>query len=140
MKITFSPSVTPAASQLVAHVCHTGILPAGLEAVLTEPDEPSAAQHTGLSGNVGVAIMKNHLAGKQTFDHPADVAPVETGAQALVAHAAAGGEGHFAVLEVKARLREKLAVAGVIIMQMGDDHIFDRGRIDPERGQQIHRG
>ena len=50
MKISFAPAVTPAASQLVAHVCHTGALPAGLEPVLTEAAR--AARFEGKGGQL----------------------------------------------------------------------------------------
>jgi len=50
MKITFIPNATHSASQLVAHVCHTGALPAGLEAVLTEGAK--AARFEGKGGQL----------------------------------------------------------------------------------------
>ena len=50
MKITFIPNATNSASQLVAYACHTGTLPAGLEAVLSEGAK--AARFEGKAGQL----------------------------------------------------------------------------------------
>ena len=50
-----------------------------------------------------------------------------------MAHVAAGGIGHLAVLEVEGRARKDLEVADVVVVQMGDDHVLDLAGIDPDR-------
>ena len=42
-----------------------------------------------------------------------------------VAHAAPGRVAHLAVLQMKPRVGETIEIAGVVVMQMGDDDVLD---------------
>ena len=59
------------------------------------------------------------------------------GPQRSVAHAAPGHKRHLVVLQVKARVREERAVAGVVVMQMRDDDVLDRIVTNPKRLQAV---
>ena len=50
---------------------------------------------------------------------------LERSAQVWVAHAAAGDVFHFNGLQMVARLREKVVISGMVIVQMANDHAFD---------------
>src|SRR6185436_7767113 len=50
-----------------------------------------------------------------------------------VAHAAAGGEFHFLVLQVIAGIGEQRDVAGMVVMHVGDDNVADLAGLESER-------
>ena len=54
-----------------------------------------------------------------------------------MAHAAAGGVGHLGILEVIARIREQVVIAGVIPMHVGRDHMIDMIGLDAERFEPV---
>ena len=57
-----------------------------------------------------------------------------------MAHAAPGGVGHFAVLQMIPRLRKQIVIAAMVVMQMADDDVLDRLRRDAERRKPVtHR-
>ena len=60
-------------------------------------------------------------------------------AQRAEAHAAPGGVAHLAVLQMKSRIGKAIEIAGVIVMQMGDDDVPDVVGLDPEARQRIDR-
>jgi len=80
-------------------------------------------------------------AGGEDFAHRRHhVLDLEWQPQRLMAHAAPGGIGHFAILQVVARLREQLVIAAMVVMQMADDDSLDRLWRDAERNQPLaHR-
>ena len=47
-------------------------------------------------------------------------------------HAGTGREPHLAFLHVKACVREKIVIAGVIVMHVRGDHVFDRVEFDSD--------
>ena len=59
--------------------------------------------------------------------------------QHAVAHAAPGRVAHLAVLQMKPRVGEAIEIAGVVVMQMGDDDVLDRVGLDAEIRQRIDR-
>src|SRR6201996_8103687 len=59
--------------------------------------------------------------------------------QQPVAHAAAGRIGHFALLQVKARIGKAVEIAGMVVMQMRDDDILDSVGPNAEPLQRIDR-
>ena len=59
--------------------------------------------------------------------------------QHAVAHAAAGGIAHLALLEMKPCGRKAIEIAGVVVMQMGNDNILDAVGLDPETIQRVNR-
>ena len=60
-------------------------------------------------------------------------------AQHAVAHAAPGRVAHLAVLQMEACVREAVEIAGVVVMQMGDDDVADSDGLDTEALKRIHR-
>ena len=61
-----------------------------------------------------VAAVEHHALLIDGADHVTDVLDLVGGAHESVAHCAAGGEGHLAVLQVEAGVRELVQVAGVV--------------------------
>src|ERR1700733_14922749 len=59
--------------------------------------------------------------------------------QAAETHAAPGGEAHLAILQMKARVRKQIEIAGVVVVQMGNDDIPDGVGANAEARQRIHR-
>jgi hypothetical protein len=59
--------------------------------------------------------------------------------QARITHVAPGGIGQFTLLQMKSRFWEAVEIADMVVMQMGEDDIFNRIRIDAERGERLHR-
>jgi len=79
------------------------------------------------------AVVEVDAIGEHLVHHRMHVVLAEWNAQHMVAHAAAGGVGHFGVLHVIARVREQVVIAGVVPMQMRRDHVVDVIRLDAER-------
>ena len=50
-----------------------------------------------------------------------------------MAHAAPGRIPHLDVLQMIARARKQLVVAGMVVVQVRDDDVLDRFRVDPDR-------
>src|SRR5262245_42591241 len=71
------------------------------------------------------AIVKCDAIGKYLAYHCQHVAFAERDSQHLVAHAATAGVGHFGILNVIARIRKQVVVAGVIPMHVGGDDVID---------------
>jgi len=59
--------------------------------------------------------------------------------QHAVTHAAPGGVAHLAILQMKPRIGKAVEIAGVIVMQMGDDHVLDVVGVDAKACQRIDR-
>ena len=71
--------------------------------------------------------------------HQRDVLDREWMSQQSVAHAAARGVSHLALLEMEARIREAVEIAGVIVMQMRHDNVANARRGDTKTLQRIDR-
>src|ERR1700722_13643510 len=56
-----------------------------------------------------------------------------------VAHVASGRVGQFPLLEMKPRLRKTVEIADMVVMQMGEDDVFNFIRVDAEGGQPLDR-
>ena len=85
------------------------------------------------------AVVKGGAAGEHFAHHRNDVLNLERRTHCLVAHAAAGGVGHLAVLQVIARLRKQIVIAAMVVMQVTDDDALYR-LSDTERCEPIaHR-
>ena len=70
---------------------------------------------------------------------PADVLDLEGMRQPRISHVAPGGIGQLALLKMEARVRKPVEIAGMVVMQMGEDDILDRIHIDVERAERLHR-
>ena len=58
-------------------------------------------------------------------------------AQHAKGDAAPGGKGHLCRLQVEAGVREHVQVAGVVIVHMADDDVFDAVGLYPDFSQTI---
>src|SRR5579872_3503108 len=63
--------------------------------------------------------------GKDLLHHGLHVALAERDAQHLVAHAASGGVGHLGILDVIARVGEKIVIAGVVPVHVRGNDVID---------------
>ena len=84
-----------------------------------------------------VSVVEDRAVGVDQPDHADHVFDIERVAQEAVAHAAACGESHLAVLQVEAGLGEIVEPAGVVEMQVAEDDLVDLGRVDAELGQAL---
>jgi len=84
-----------------------------------------------------LAVVECAAAGEQLAHHGDHILDLERQPQRAVAHAAPGGIGHLAVLQVIARLREQVVVAAMVAVQVADDDVLDTLRRDAERGQPL---
>src|SRR5579883_869080 len=55
------------------------------------------------------------------------------------AHASPRRVAHFAILQMKSRVRKQIEIAGVIVMHVSHDHILDRLCTHAEARQRFHR-
>lgn len=77
-----------------------------------------------------VAIVEDGSFGIDVADHLKNVFEVKGSAEFAVAHIAAGGESHFPVLQMEAGGGKAVEIAGVVVVEMGDDHVGDAIGID----------
>src|SRR6185437_11941317 len=59
--------------------------------------------------------------------------------QPRIAHVASRRIVKLALLEMETRVRKPVEIADMVVMQMGEDDILDRLRIDVERAKRLHR-
>ena len=86
------------------------------------------------------AVVERATARKDLAHHGNDVLDLERQPQRPMAHAASGGVGHFAVLQVIARLRKQIVVAAMVVMQVADDDVLDAVGRDAKRSEPLaHR-
>src|ERR1700740_2929906 len=71
---------------------------------------------------LAVTVIKFHPAPEVQAHYPKHVFKFKTVAEEWITHMAAGSEGHFALLQMKARVRQFVKIANMIIMQVGQDH------------------
>ncbi len=83
----------------------------------------------------GIAVMEDDTLGIDRTHHPHDILDVEGVADAGLAHVPAGREAHLRLLKVEAGLREEIEIAGMVIVEMRDDHVLHRPGIDAELAQ-----
>src|SRR5215469_15731155 len=72
---------------------------------------------------LAVTVIKFDPAPEVQAHHPKHVFKFETVAEEWITHMAAGSESHFALLQMKARVRQFVKITNMIIMQVGQDHI-----------------
>ena len=68
-----------------------------------------------------LAVVEGDAAGKHLAHHRDYVVDLERQAQRRVAHAAPGGVGHLAILQMIARAGKQIVVADVIVVHVADD-------------------
>lgn len=89
--------------------------------------------------NLAVAIMEGDALVIDVAHHQRDIFGREGMPQQPVAHAAAGGIGHLAVLQMETGIRKAIQIAGVVVVQMRYHHVADRFRPNAEFSQRIRR-
>jgi hypothetical protein len=95
------------------------------------------AVHGEAGRELVIAIVKNSFFFVNVADHLEHVFEIEGRAERAVAHGASGGEGHFAILQMEARGREAVKIAGVVVMEVGDDYVRDAVGIGADEAQRI---
>ncbi len=93
--------------------------------------------HGEAGGEFVIAVVECGALGIDVADHLKDVFEIERRTQHAMTHRAAGGERHLAILKMKARQREAVEIAGVIVMEMGDNDVGDAFGIDADEAQGI---
>ena len=88
--------------------------------------------------NFGIAIVKDGASGVNFSDHLERVLQVVRFAQKMVTHASTRGVSNLAILDVISRGGKSIEIAGMIVMQVSEDHVGDFIRIDPEQPQRLH--
>jgi hypothetical protein len=96
---------------------------------------PADVVHGDAGHDLILAVVKGTAAGKHLAHHGDHVVDFERQPQRVMAHAAASGVGHLAILQVIAGLRKQLVIAAMIVMQMADDDVLDGVGRDAERGE-----
>ena len=88
-------------------------------------------------GDLRVAIVERDLSLEHLVHHAGDVVRLEMHAERAMTHAASGAERHLLVLQVIASVRKQRAVAGMVVMHVGKDHVLHRRTIDADRRQTL---
>ncbi len=88
---------------------------------------------------LGVAAMEAHAAGVDAAHHAHHVFHLESAAEAVVAHVAAGRVRHLELLHVQQGRREKIEVADVVVVQVRDHHVLHLRRVHAEQPQPLGR-
>jgi hypothetical protein len=93
--------------------------------------------HADAVGDLGVAAVERDPVGINGAHHAHDILYLESVTHARVTHVAPGRKAHLAVLQMKARTREEIEIAGLIVVQVRDDHVLDAGGVDadPRQGE-----
>lgn len=84
-----------------------------------------------------IAVVEDGSFRIDVTDHLQDVFEVERRAEFAMGHQAAGGEGHFAILKMKAGDGKAVEIAGVVVVEMRDDYFGDAIGIDADEAQGI---
>ena len=88
--------------------------------------------HRDAIGDLACAVVKLDAPLEQFSHHRRDVVGFKRVTQIGMAHAPAGAVFHFAVLNVIARVREQIVVAGVVPMHVRGDDVLDLGGFDAD--------
>src|SRR4029453_19566276 len=100
---------------------------------------PAVRVNGDTGSELRVAVMEEDAACIVQTHNAADVFHFEGMRQPRVAHVFPGGVGEFALLEMKSRAGKAVEISDVVVMEMREDHIFYRVRIDVEQGQRLYR-
>ena len=112
-----------------------GAHPHDLEAVGVTADEVDGQP----VGQLVVAGVEHDPPVVHGADELGDVVDGERVVERRSGHVATGGERHLPVLEVEAGRREVADAAGVVVVQVGEDHVGDRRGVDADGGQRLGR-
>ena len=92
-------------------------------------------RHSGR--NFAFVGMKRDALAEHVAHHQGHMLHRERMPQRSETHAPPGGVAHLAILQVKPRVRKQIKIAGVVVMQMGNDDVLDLVRLDTEPGQRF---
>ena len=95
--------------------------------------------HRHARRDLAIAGMKGDALAVDVAHHQRDVLDRKRMPQHAKAHAAPGGVAHLAILQMKPRVRKAIEIAGMVVMQMGDDDVPDVVGTDAEARQRIDR-
>src|ERR1700761_5884044 len=84
-----------------------------------------------------VAVVKNDAPAIVQPHHANYVLDLERVRQERMRHVLSGREGEFGLLEVKASLGKPIEVTDVIVVQVGDDDVFDFGGAHSQKLERI---
>src|SRR5437016_9657587 len=83
------------------------------------------------------SVVKFDTIGENFSHHCEHIALAEWNAQRVVTHAAAGGVSHLGILDVIARIGEKIIIAGMIPVHVSSNHMIDFVRLYTEGHQSV---
>jgi len=95
--------------------------------------------HRQAGRKLGVAVVEHHAPRIIQPHDPADVLDLERMRQPRIVHVAPGGIGQLALLQMEPRFRKTVEIADMVVMQMGENDIFNRIRVNAERGEPLDR-
>src|SRR5690554_2859910 len=81
---------------------------------------------------VVVTVVKANPSRENTMNHRYDILHLVSMIHGRVAHAAPRREGHLRVLNMKAGSWEKVVIAGMVVVHVGDDYIFNFRSVDSQ--------
>src|SRR6516164_7772809 len=85
-------------------------------------------------------VMEDGAASEDLAHHSEHVIGLERRSERLVAHAASGRVGHLTILQMIARIRTKIVIAAMVVMEVADNDACHLLRRDAKRGQSVaHR-
>ena len=105
-----------------------GLDPHHLQAVGMAAD----AMHRHAGRDLAIAGMKGDALAIDMAHHQRDMLDRKRMPQRAEAHAAPGGIAHLAFLQMKPRVGKAIEIAGMVVMQMGDDDVLDVVGLDAE--------
>ncbi len=91
--------------------------------------------HRQAVGQLVVAGVEHHPSVVHGVDELGDVVDGERMVEGADGHVATGGERHLAILDVEAGSREVAEATGVVVVQMGEDHVGHRRGVDADGGR-----
>src|ERR1700753_1712443 len=96
------------------------------------------AVHCHAGSDLAVSGMEGDALAIDMGHHLRDMLDGERVTQHAVAHATPGRIAHFPLLQMKPRTRETIEIAGVIVMQMGNDNVLDSLGLDAEAREHVN--
>jgi len=97
------------------------------------------AMHGEAGRELVIAVVEDGFFFVNVANHLEHVFEVEGRAKRLMGHGATRGERHFPILQVETRGGEAVEIAGVVVMEVGDDHVRNAVGIDADEAQRIDR-
>ena len=85
-----------------------------------------------------IAVVKDDSPAIVEPNHADHVLDLERVRQERMRHVLSGREGEFGLLKMKARLGKSIEVADVIVVEVGDDDVFDVGGAHPQEFERIN--